>query len=413
LKLVFRWVTLRVLRSSFFSLFNLDHDGIKLKQLKPGRMYLHGRYRQVLIGVVTALVASRYVSLLSTDLQSLVEHETTKETSLKLPDVVRRSLSVGKDPHNITAALCHKALFGDINLWMVLDWVAYHRLLGFDRIFMSYIPEVTKLDGFAELASLPYVTLFEYTEGTITVINDQGYKRLGTSSTKLNISDLPSECTTGEVPTAQLLLEARCLDQDAHSFNWVMLSDADEYLWFNENIGVKEFLQSRGQKYDYISFGKSMYTMKHRVNATTSGFNLENFPFTAGVFCTMQSKRGKPLKLCARKNGRAKIMLKPSAHNGHVCVHGTHIPRKRNESIQMSANVAHLKEWNSATSNPKSDPMMREKESFPIHTPEEANLHGFAMYPKNIDSSVTLQFDDKLHDWLDFVASRGVLLEDE
>ena len=153
--------------------------------------------------------------------------------------------------------------------------------------------------------------------------------------------------------------------------------------------------------------------MKHRVNATTSGFNLENFPFTAGVFCTMQSKRGKPLKLCARKNGRAKIMLKPSAHNGHVCVHGTHIPRKRNESIQISANVAHLKEWNSATINPKIDPMMREKESFPIHTPEEANLHGFHVYPKNSDSSVTLRFDDKLQHWLDFVTSRGALLEDE
>jgi hypothetical protein len=377
-------------------------------------MYLPGRYRQVLIGLVAALVGSRYVRLFSMDLHSMtVREETTRETSLNLPDVVRRSLSVGKDPHNITAALCHKALFGDINLWMVLDWVAYHRLLGFDHVFMSYIPEVKKLDGFAELASLPYVTLFEYKEGTVTVINDKGYQRLGTSSKQLNTSDLPSECTTGEVPTAQLLLEARCIDQDAHSFDWVMLSDADEYLWFNENIGVKEFLHSRNQKYDYISFGKWMYTMKHRVNATNTGFNLENFPFTAGIFCTMRTKRGKPLKLCARKNGRAKIMLKPSAHHGHVCVHGTHIPRMRNESIQISANVAHLMEWNSATINSKIEPMMREKESFPIHTPEEADLHGFAVYPKNDDSSVTLLFDDKLHDWLDFVASRGVLLENE
>jgi hypothetical protein len=152
--------------------------------------------------------------------------------------------------------------------------------------------------------------------------------------------------------------------------------------------------------------------MKHRVNATTTGFNLENFPFTAGVFCTMQSKRGKPLKVCARKNGRAKIMLKPSAHHGHVCVHGTHIPRKRNESIQISSNVAHLMEWNSATTRAKIDPMMREMESFPIHSAEEANLHGFHVYPKNNDSSVTLRFDDKLHDWLDFVASRSELQED-
>jgi hypothetical protein len=324
--------------------------------------------------------------------------------------MVRRSLSVRKDPHNITAALCHKSLFGNIDLWMVLDWVAYHRLLGFDHIFMSYIPQVRKLDGFAELASLPYVTLFEYKEGIVEVINDKGYEQLGTPHALLNTSDLPGECTKGVEPTAQLLQEARCLDQDAHSFDWVMLSDADEYLWFNENIGVKEFLHSRNQKYDYISFGKWMYTMKHRVNATTTGFNLENFPFTAGVYCTMQSKRRKPLNVCARQNGRAKVMLKPSAHHGHVCVHGSHVPRKRKESIQISANVAHLMEWNSATIKTKIEPMMREKQSFPIHTPEEANLHGFHMYPKNSDKSVTLRFDDKLHDWLDFVTSRGVLL---
>jgi hypothetical protein len=328
--------------------------------------------------------------------------------------VVRRSLSVRKDPHNITVALCHKALFGNVDLWMVLDWVAYHKLLGFDRIFMSYIPEVRKLDGFAELASLPYVTLFEFTEGTVTAINEKGYQRLGTSSAKLNTTDLPNECTTGQIPTAQLLLEARCLDQDAHAFDWVMLSDADEYLWFNEKIGVKEFLHRRNHKYDYISLGKWMYTMKHRVNATTTGFNLENFPFTPGVFCTMQSKRGKPLNVCARKNGRAKIILKPSAHRGHVCVHGTHIPRKRNESIQISANVARLMEWNSATLlNTVTKPIMRENKSFPIHAPEEATLHGFHVYPKNEDSSVTLRFDNKLHEWLDFVASRGILREED
>ncbi len=60
-----------------------------------------------------------------------------KKKALNLPDVVKRSLTIPDDPYNITAAICHKSLFGNIDLWMVLDWVAYHRLLGFDRIFMT------------------------------------------------------------------------------------------------------------------------------------------------------------------------------------------------------------------------------------------------------------------------------------
>jgi hypothetical protein len=143
-------------------------------------MYRSGTIRQALLVVVSSVAAYRYSLLFATDLSAFVEQRQmtpqsttlppTKPASLNLPDVVKRSLTVPDDPYNITAALCHKTLFGDIDLWMVLDWVAYNRLLGFDRIFMSYVPSVMNLEGFEELNSLPYVTLFENTEAIETIV---------------------------------------------------------------------------------------------------------------------------------------------------------------------------------------------------------------------------------------------------
>jgi hypothetical protein len=383
-----------------------------------------GRIRQALLAVVSALATYRYYFLFATDLSAMTKRQPmmppqppTKEKSLNLPDVVKRSLIVPDDPYNITAALCHKSLFGNIDLWMVLDWVAYHRLLGFDRIFMSYIPSIKFKDGFEELASLPYVTLFENIDGIETIVGD--YHRLGATGALKNASySLESNNNCSTVRNApHMMLEARCLDQDAHDFDWVMFSDVDEYLWFNEKIGVKEFLHNRNEEFDYISFGKWMYTKEHKVNTetTATGFHIDSLPFTPGVFCTFGSRNGKPKQVCARNNGRAKVMVKPSVHHGHVCVHGTHWPKQRKESIHVSAQVAHFMEWNGAAMHTTTDPTMREKKSFPVKTEAESGLHEktFSTYPKNNDSSVTMNYDDKLHTWLDFVASRGRSVEEE
>jgi hypothetical protein len=66
----------------------------------------------------------------------------------------------------------------------------------------------------------------------------------------------------------------------------------------NEKIGVKD-AAAWHQKYTGLIRGCT--PMKHRVNATTTGFNPENFPSRREYFVMMQSKRGKPPKLCARK----------------------------------------------------------------------------------------------------------------
>jgi hypothetical protein len=108
------------------------------------------------------------------------------------------------------------------------------------------------------------------------------------------------------------------------------------------------------------------------------------------------------------KNGEPKY-VEASAHQGHVCVHRC-TSLGRNESIRC-LQCCPFEEWNSATINPKIDPIVQKRLS--IHTTEEAaNLHRVRSPTtrKNVDSSVTLQFDDKLHDWLDFVTSRGVLV---
>jgi hypothetical protein len=84
------------------------------------------------------------------------KYPVTKRESARLTDC---------DDSNMTAAVCHKTIYGDISLEKVLSFVSYYRLLGFDRIFLWYEPEMR--DGkrtsaqFKQLEALPYVTLTE------------------------------------------------------------------------------------------------------------------------------------------------------------------------------------------------------------------------------------------------------------
>jgi hypothetical protein len=71
-------------------------------------------------------------------------------------------------------------------------------------------------------------------------------------------------------------------------------------------------------------------------------------------------------------------------------------------------------EWNGATLKTSAAPTTREKKSFQVNTTtEETGLHPETLkaYSKNRDTSMTMYYDDKLHKWLDFVASRGQLVE--
>jgi hypothetical protein len=53
-----------------------------------------------------------------------------------------------------------------------------------------------------------------------------------------------------------------------------MMADADEFSWFSEKVGLKEFLRKHSEL-SYLSFGKWMYSMRHSVDTDTNTFGLE------------------------------------------------------------------------------------------------------------------------------------------
>jgi hypothetical protein len=98
------------------------------------------------------LLASRYVSQLFRRTFIRMAMRRRKRRPLEAPDVVRRSLSRQRPAQHNSSSLSQGFTLRDIDLWMENGLVAYHRLLP-DRIFMSAIPKLGKLDGFVELAS--------------------------------------------------------------------------------------------------------------------------------------------------------------------------------------------------------------------------------------------------------------------
>jgi hypothetical protein len=86
------------------------------------------------------------------------------------------------------------------------------------------------------------------------------------------------------------------------------------HLWFNENIGLQEFIQKKANM-TYLSFGKLEYTMTHHVaDAPDYGLGIKQFGFTAGSYCRPPFKCG-CLKFgdpwCPVNRGRSKVMVPP------------------------------------------------------------------------------------------------------
>jgi hypothetical protein len=102
----------------------------------------------------------------------IVESETLSyrnptiiDSSKKLP--VTAQLDSASSKYRITAAMCHKTLFGNIDLDRVALWAAYNRMLGFDRVYIWYHSDIKNSRGFDELESLPYVNMVENTQARI------------------------------------------------------------------------------------------------------------------------------------------------------------------------------------------------------------------------------------------------------
>jgi hypothetical protein len=303
----------------------------------------------------------------------------------------KRTAMVDSDA-DVTTAICHKTLFGAVDLYRFIQWAAYNHMLGFDRIFAWYLPSIRNYEGFDLLASLPYVTMIENVEGVVREV------RPGL------------EIVVGDGD--QLALEKTCLKGVAKDYDWVLFADADEYLWFNQNIGVKEFLHGNSGNNTYLSFGKYMYTRSHGVNASDNGFGLDAYPFTTGRYCFAKpsyapEKRALYLgdPVCPRHFGRSKVMVKPAFHD-KVNIHGTHIPNPEQRSVHFHSDVAHFKEWPDIFS--KVDPILREKKSFTVEADSGLTVHHSLdrAQKANPDGTYNVFYDDKLSNWLRFVATR-------
>jgi hypothetical protein len=87
-----------------------------------------------------------------------------------------------------------------------------------------------------------------------------------------------------------------------------MIADIDEYLSFNEEIGVKDFIAKHSDdSIKSLGFGKKMYTLTAHTGTVDSGFGLDNYPFTPGIYCrSPKGFRMKSRKKCSGYFGTPK-----------------------------------------------------------------------------------------------------------
>lgn len=287
--------------------------------------------------------------------------------------------------HNITAAVCFKTLFGDIDLGIVIQWAAYNRLLGFDHIFMWYRPEMESIDRFDELKALPFVTLTINTEG----------KR----SNYFN----------------QWETEIKCLKDFANDYTWAMLADIDEYIWFSDAVGIKDFLQQQDAM-TYISLGKQMYTLDHRTDAAyvnhkiathrNDHFAVSKYPFHMKHFCYHQQRIGDPM--CPTWRGRSKVIVRPKIHQ-RIDTHGTiHHPDPTKGTIHLSPESAHFMEWPDIFA--AHNVTKRSATEFYVQTFEDVHIHNLkrAFRPVDDAGNYLVEMDSGLTKWFESVIRRGV-----
>jgi Glycosyltransferase family 92 len=286
------------------------------------------------------------------------------------------SQKIDRRPRNhhggiITAAVCHPTLHGEPDLERVLHFVAYYKKLGFDHIFLWYMPHIQKRPFFDQLRALSHVTL-----------------------TKFDPRD--------SVYFGQGLVEHDCLSGLARSYTWVLVADADEYLWFSEKMNVKEFL-GIFTNFTYLSFGKWMYTVRYKTaqgeEALFGGLNY--YAFTGKSYCF--SRPGSDV--CPTWEGRCKVMARPNLYQ-YVNVHGD--PSGKNGSTHFHTAIAHLKEWPSLLSYPMQNSTVRAKEPFLVSGANASDLrmHWLPVaYANNSDGTVTIHYDEELQEWFQFVSS--------
>jgi hypothetical protein len=323
---------------------------------------------------------------------------------LPVVDVVdlSRELPAVDPSSNVTTALCCKAMYGNVDMTRVALWVAYNRLLGFDHVFLWYHDVIADFPGFDELESLPYVTL--------TPIKGKIVELPGKSPNSTNGTSIPYSDFYGE--GNQKALEKECFNKRAKDYDWVMIADIDEYLSFNENIGVKDFIAKHSDdRTKSLGIGKKMYTLSARADTVDSGFGLDNYPFSPGIYCTidMPKFRMKSRKECSGYYGSTKLILRPQYHSKGIRVHGPPQPSKKAGQIQINTDVARFMEYQFM--HQRVNATYHEKEDFLVSAGAGVGLRLVYFddaYQQNENGTWTVQYDDEPSKWYQYVASRGV-----
>jgi hypothetical protein len=281
---------------------------------------------------------------------------------------------------NITAAVCHRPLFGNVTLNRMFPFVSYYRLMGFDHVFLWYQPHVAGTPRFEELAALPYVTMTEY---------------------------------AGDAPEfGQHVAEQACMGQPefAANYTWALPIDVDEYLWLDKPESIQSFLARKANDLHYISIGKRMYTHQYSVEATTpdSGFGLDRFSYTAGDYCYQN-----PIKrTCPTWKGRSKVLVRPSKHPRGVRIHGYASWAIRPGGTHMNPDIMHLKEWPSMmrTEQDNTTTLMPNRDTIHVRNQSQVKTHHtMEGQRKQRDGTVAFKVDERLQYWFRFVAQGAPL----
>ena len=288
-----------------------------------------------------------------------------------------------RDTFNITAAVCHPTIHGNItSMERFFAFVSYYRLLGFDHVFMWYLKDSvttssTVWEDFNRLANLSYVTMTEFVDGGRNV------KYYGQS----------------EVPTV-------CVSRPefASLYNWTIVVDADEYLWFKTKLTIKTFLSQHN--YTYYSFAKWQYSPRAAISLSEhedSGFGLDRYAFTPGMYC--YQGLGKET-YCPDWLGRCKILAHPSLHKASH-PHGDHYVLKRfPTSVHYDPQQAHINEWPGFVQVEESNVTIRDPVTFLAKTNDEVGVHFLERSYTRFDNGTTpVAYDEKLSIWTKYVAS--------
>ena len=326
--------------------------------------------------------------------------------------------------------ICHRTMYGsELNWNRIKEWIVYYRLLGVDRFFLGYVPDLANTTLVEELAQLPYVDLWLDT-------------RTKLSNYTTSNGETVLEPARGKGAFDQKADEQYCISERANKagMDWVLTIDYDEFWWTNDFTTLKQFIYKQQQQhgYTYLSFGKYMYDSYHHIPSTTPDpnqhddnqeqtqehqqqelnlFEFESFPWTPGPFCAypkLVKKRGANSLQCPYYPGRSKIAVK-LPHDGMINIHGNYADDSPERKVFRS-NETHLKEWANYHLNGFSSghSSLREYEvprntNFGALQKNETGIHQLDIghqRSKKLKNKIDINYDgNSLQEWLKFLVN--------